>query len=233
MLRQLRSRLTYANVMSTIACFGVLATGTAYAANTVFSTDIVDGEVKSVDIGNGEVNSADVKDQSLTTFDVSTFLGADIVDGSLTGADLADDSVTAARLGPDVQPSIRFNQSRTAGTLPSTPLLAGTRLRFLCSAFKLQVSFQNLTGTQGMLTASYVRRGNTPTLVQLPDDNGGFGVPWLDTFNGGTGNDGGAGTLVWRNGTRVVSADFSYLVDADHCEFYGTMHTGTAVGLSE
>jgi hypothetical protein len=53
---------------------GLGGTG-AYAANTVFSTDIVDGQV----------NSADVKDQSLTTFDVSTFLGADVVDGTLAG----------------------------------------------------------------------------------------------------------------------------------------------------
>jgi hypothetical protein len=78
MLSKLFRRLTYANVMSTIAVFGVLAGGTAYAANTVRSTDIVDGQV----------NSADVKDQSLTTFDVSTFIGADIVDGSLTAKDV-------------------------------------------------------------------------------------------------------------------------------------------------
>jgi hypothetical protein len=77
LLRRLRPRSVY-DVMAAIACFGVLAGGTAYAANTVRSTDIVDGEVKS----------ADVKDQSLTTFDVSTFLGADIVDGSLDDRDI-------------------------------------------------------------------------------------------------------------------------------------------------
>ena len=68
MLRKLRPRSIY-DVMAAIACFGVLAGGTAYAANTIGSTDIIDGQVKS----------ADVKDQSLTTFDVSTFLGVDIV----------------------------------------------------------------------------------------------------------------------------------------------------------
>jgi hypothetical protein len=89
MLRKLRSRLTYANVVATLALFVALG-GTAYAVNTVGSSDIIDGQVKSVDIGNGEVNSADVKDQSLTTFDVSTFLGADIVDGSLEDQDIAE-----------------------------------------------------------------------------------------------------------------------------------------------
>ena len=64
--------------------------GTAYAVNTVGSTDIIDGEVKSVDIGNNEIGSADVKDNSLNTFDVHSFLGADVVDGTLTGADVGD-----------------------------------------------------------------------------------------------------------------------------------------------
>jgi hypothetical protein len=93
LLQRARPRSAY-DVMAAIACFGVLAGGTAYAANTIGSTDIIDGQVKSVDVGDGEILSADVKDQSLTTFDVSTFLGADVADGTLTGADLQDESVT-------------------------------------------------------------------------------------------------------------------------------------------
>jgi len=96
MLRRLSSRVTYANVMSTIAVVVAVGTGSAYAANTVFSTDIVDGEVASVDIKNQDIKSADVKDESLTTFDVSTFLGADVVDGTLTGADVLDNSLSGA-----------------------------------------------------------------------------------------------------------------------------------------
>ena len=73
-----------------LALFVALGGTGAYAANTVFSTDIVDGEVKSVDIGNNEIGSADVKDGTLNTFDVHSFLGIDVVDGSLTGADIGD-----------------------------------------------------------------------------------------------------------------------------------------------
>ena len=76
------------------ALFGVLAAGSAYAANTVFSSDIVDGEVKSVDIGNNEIGSADVKDDSINTFDVHSFLGVDVVDGSL------EDRTSAGLFGP-------------------------------------------------------------------------------------------------------------------------------------
>ena len=98
MLRRLFDRLTYANVVASLALFVALG-GSAYAVNTVRSTDIVDGEVKSVDIGNGEVGSNDIKDNSVNTFDVHSFLGADVVDGSLTGDDVAGDSLT----GGDIQ----------------------------------------------------------------------------------------------------------------------------------
>ena len=55
MLRKLCQRLTYANVVASMALF-VAFGGTAYAVNTVRSTDIVDGEVKSVDVGNGDIS---------------------------------------------------------------------------------------------------------------------------------------------------------------------------------
>ena len=87
MLRRLSSRLTYANVVASMALFVALG-GTAYAVNTVRSTDIVDGEVKSVEIGNNEIGSSDVKDNSINTFDVHSFIGADVIDNSLTGADI-------------------------------------------------------------------------------------------------------------------------------------------------
>ena len=122
MLAKLRSRLTYANVMSTIACFGVLATGTAYAANTVFSTDIVDGEVKSVDVGDAEIKSADVKDQSLTTFDVSTFLGVDVVDNTLTGADVNESTL---KLG--TEPWKRSGRTSRGPAAPPSAITRTTR----------------------------------------------------------------------------------------------------------
>jgi hypothetical protein len=95
MLRRLTGRLSYSNVMATLGVFIALG-GSAYAVNTVNSSDIVDGQVKSVDIGDGEIGSADVKDNSLNTFDVHSFLGVDIVDGTLTGADVANESLTTS-----------------------------------------------------------------------------------------------------------------------------------------
>jgi hypothetical protein len=66
----MRGHLTYANVISTLCLVLVLGGGAAYAANTIFSTDIVNGEVKSADIGTGQVQSIDVKNAGLTGADV-------------------------------------------------------------------------------------------------------------------------------------------------------------------
>ena len=49
-----------------LALFLVIAGGTAYAANTIGSSDIIDGQVKSVDIGNNQVQSVDVRDDTLS-----------------------------------------------------------------------------------------------------------------------------------------------------------------------
>jgi hypothetical protein len=79
----MRKYLTYANVMATLAVVLVVAGGTAYAANTVLSTDIVNGEVKSVDIGTGQVHSVDVKNEGLTGADIADNSGVDTCPGPI------------------------------------------------------------------------------------------------------------------------------------------------------
>ena len=71
----------------------ILSGGTAYALdgrNTVFSDDIVNGQVHSADIGDGRVRSVDVADDT-TKFALQ---GVDIANDSLTGADI-DESTLA------------------------------------------------------------------------------------------------------------------------------------------
>ncbi len=81
MARQLRRRLTFANVCSFIALVVALGTGGAYAANTIGSDDIIDESIQSVDLKNGEVKTADlganavgaskVANESLTLSDIA------------------------------------------------------------------------------------------------------------------------------------------------------------------
>src|ERR671931_246179 len=108
MTRQITSRLTYANVVSTIALFLVLG-GSAYAAfvvssnsqiapNTIYGANkpstandnIVDRSIAPSDIKGNSLRSDNIADGSLT--------GTDIADGSLAGADIADGSVNGNKL---------------------------------------------------------------------------------------------------------------------------------------
>ena len=120
--QKLLDGLTFSNVCSLLALTIALGTGTAYAANTVGSDDIIDGSVQSIDIKNGDVSSNDLKNGNVKVTD----LGADavdsskVLDGSLTGADLGADSVDGANVvddsltvsdlrGVDVSTSISFS----------------------------------------------------------------------------------------------------------------------------
>ncbi len=76
-----------------LALLIALGTGSAYAADTVFSTDIVDGEVTTADIHNNAVTTNKIRDGHVGYFD----LGADSIDGSK----IFDGTVFSADLGPD------------------------------------------------------------------------------------------------------------------------------------
>lgn len=93
-MKQIRKRLTYANVMSSIAVFLVLG-GAAFAAaqlpknsvgkkqlkaNAVTTAKIKKNAVTNAKIKNGAVSEPKIKDGAVT--------GAKVLDGSLTGADI-------------------------------------------------------------------------------------------------------------------------------------------------
>jgi hypothetical protein len=109
----IRARLTYANVMVTILAFLVLGGGTAVAldgSNTVFSDDIVNGEVQNADIGTSEVKANSVAPDSLgggkitdrSVKNADLGLGASssntIADGGIQGIDVKNDSLTGTQI---------------------------------------------------------------------------------------------------------------------------------------
>src|SRR5687767_13114463 len=85
-MRSLRRRLSYANVMSTIAVFLAVATGGAYAANTIGSGDVIDNSLLSQDLKDGEVKAGDIG--------VNQVLGSRIVDGTIKSYDVNNNSLT-------------------------------------------------------------------------------------------------------------------------------------------
>ena len=97
MRTKIRKRLTYANVVATLALFLVLGGGTALASYVISSNSQVGPNTisghkpptgKHSNIITGSINGTDLAGNSVT--------GAKILDGSITGSDLALQSVSGA-----------------------------------------------------------------------------------------------------------------------------------------
>lgn len=110
-LTSLRSRLSYANVMSTIAVVLTLGGATAMAAvvlgpnsvgtrqlkkDAVTAAKIKDGAVGSDQIGAGAVGNTQLSDGGVST--------GKLADGGVTTSKLADGSVTANKIDPAALP---------------------------------------------------------------------------------------------------------------------------------
>jgi hypothetical protein len=111
-----RPRITYANVVSTMALVIALG-GASYAAvklpkNSVVSSTIKNGQVKNKDLGKNAVTSAKIKDGTVADADLGSGInGAKLADGSVAngklgagidGGKLADGSVGAGKLAAGV-----------------------------------------------------------------------------------------------------------------------------------
>lgn len=114
-MSQLRQRLTYANVMSTIAVFGVIAGGTALALpgrnsvqrndikrNAVGSKHLKDAAVKAPEIAAGAVGTDEVGDGAIGAADIGPgeVGSAALATGAVGSAQIADATVTPADLAP-------------------------------------------------------------------------------------------------------------------------------------
>jgi len=77
-----RNMVAFVALFIAIVSFGGTA---AYAANTIRSSDIVDGQVKNQDLADNAVGTKKIQDGSV--------LGADIKDNSLGGADIKESTL--------------------------------------------------------------------------------------------------------------------------------------------
>jgi hypothetical protein len=91
-VQQIRKRLTYANVMSSIAVFLVLGGGAAYAAKKIGSHDLRGGAVTTAKIKRNAVTRSKIKAGAIST--------AKIANAAVTNARLADGSVSLEKLAP-------------------------------------------------------------------------------------------------------------------------------------
>jgi len=112
------------NAVAWLALFVALG-GSAYAANTVGSADIIDESILSADIKNGEVKTDDVLNNAITSVDIATggVANSDLLNGAITEGKLALNSVGTTRvvngslLGADVAPNTLTGTQISEGTL--------------------------------------------------------------------------------------------------------------------
>ena len=142
-MHALRRRLTYANVMATIALFIALG-GTSVAAvqlarDSVGSEQVVNGSMRSSDIRDGTITHDDVRDGTLRGKDMATNtvgtrnLGdsgvqADDLDAdSVTGRAVRDGSITARDLADGTIPQLqKLTEDGPAGVPSLRTLGSGT-----------------------------------------------------------------------------------------------------------
>jgi hypothetical protein len=122
------SRLTYANVISTICLFLVLGGGAAFAAgklgkNTVGSKQLKKNAVTTAKLKNASVTTAKLKDGGVDAAKLAdgAVNGAKVADGSLTGADIDQSSLTGVRAANVSKIAL----SNDADCSPTQPLPAG------------------------------------------------------------------------------------------------------------
>ncbi len=106
-----------------LALFLVIAGGTAYAANTVLSSDIVDGEVKTADIGNNQIRSVDLRNDTLSGGGLQS---SDIAPGAITAADVAGESLTGDEVADESLTVSDITDESLTGDVVASDTLTGS-----------------------------------------------------------------------------------------------------------
>lgn len=91
-MKQIRKRLTYANVMSSIAVFLVLGGATAFAARKIGSNDLKGRSVTTAKIKKNAVTASKIRQNSITSVKIAK--------GAVTNSKIAAGSVDATKLVP-------------------------------------------------------------------------------------------------------------------------------------
>jgi len=131
-LKQLRKRLTYANVMSTLSVFLILGGATAFAASKIGTKDIQANAVTSGKIAKEAVVAGKIKANAVTSAKVangaitSSKLGAGSVlnaalgEGAVSNAKIGNDAVTTPKIGGAAVTTEKINTAAvTTGKIAS------------------------------------------------------------------------------------------------------------------
>jgi hypothetical protein len=137
----IRRRLTYANVMSTLAVFMVLAGGTAIAAKQLGKKTVGAKQLKK-----NAVTTAKIKGKAVTK--------AKIADGAIDSAKLADNSVTSAKIVDGAVTGAEINSSSTPFSQITTRLRNTSTVPLTAGAVYPLGSYTQQPGEDNQILAS-------------------------------------------------------------------------------
>lgn len=167
-MQQIRKRLSYANVMSSIAVFLVLGGGAAYAAKKIGSHELRGGAVTTAKIKRNAVTRSKIKANAISTAKISP--------AAVTNARLADGSVSLEKLAPGFIAPTAEKLSHTANISSGGVVLAGSLAISQANVTHPSVGFYCFSGlipapVGGGATVDYAQAGKNIT-IQLGTGQG-------------------------------------------------------------
>jgi hypothetical protein len=194
-MRTIRERLTYANVVSTLALFLVLAGGAAYAAKvgkkSVGSSQLKANAVTTAKIKANAVTTRKIKKNAVAT--------AKIKDGAINSAKIADGTITGADVDAETMP---FGQvvHRARGT-STLALTSESKLYPLNSPTYTQAAKESdafIGAIDITFSAACTAPRSATATVLLDSPNPLAPLPQPDAVASGEVSDEGGGTLSKR-----------------------------------
>ena len=155
-MKQLRKRLTYANVMSSIAVFLVLGGGAAFAANQLGKNSVGSKQLKK-----NAVTAAKIKNNAITA--------AKIKDGAVNGGKLSDGSVTTGKIAGSAVTTDRVAEGAITGGKIASGAVTNDKLatQYLpSSTLGVPVAGASVS-SGGTVRAWFNRFGGKPTTEKL------------------------------------------------------------------
>lgn len=164
----IRQRLTYANVMSTVAVFLLLGGGAAFAAKKMDGKKIGSGQLRGA-----AVTAAKIKRGAITASKIrkGAVKANKISSGAVIGAKLANGAVTLEKLAPGLVAPAAEKLSRAANVSATGTVLAGSMGIAQANVSHPKVGFYCFSGLNpapvgGVATVDYSEAGES-ILIQL------------------------------------------------------------------
>jgi hypothetical protein len=160
-VKQICQRLTYANVMSSLAVFLVLGGGAAYAAKKIGSNQLKGGSVTTAKIKKNAVTASKIKQSSI--------ISAKIANGAVTNEKIAPGSVDTTKLAPGFAVPAADKLTHSANISVGGAVLAGSLGIAQVNVTHVSTGFYCFSGLSpapagGVATIDYSEAGKDVTI---------------------------------------------------------------------